>query len=375
MNGAARDRHCRLRRPLEQSLGEGSITVLTSMKNLTQLLVAAFFIAMTAASASAQIKYVAVVETEVDEQSGAAAKLNKAEVRQVTAELRNVAVKNLPRDIYNIMTSETVISQGSAKLEECAEENCVIALGATIGADYIVRGIVSKLGTSLTLSVEMYETEDGNLVATSGLVRSENIAELVDKAAVVCADMYKTFVSSQRSKPKTQATQATYTVTVDVNPPNSGYVSRNPDKTEYDAGEKLSLTATAYDGYTFTSWSGASGSTKTTLTGLINNDMTLTANFSQTPELEPNPEPSAPKPYAGIAQAPPAKKNLTLVAVGLDVLGAGILVYGINMESNVKDNINAMMWSDAENSAKQRNIAYTIGTIILLSGISVHILF
>jgi len=345
------------------------------MKNLTQLLVAAFFIAMTAASASAQIKYVAVVETEVDEQSGAAAKLNKAEVRQVTAELRNVAVKNLPRDIYNIMTSETVISQGSAKLEECAEENCVIALGATIGADYIVRGIVSKLGTSLTLSVEMYETEDGNLVATSGLVRSENIAELVDKAAVVCADMYKTFVSSQRSKPKTQATQATYTVTVDVNPPNSGYVSRNPDKTEYDAGEKLSLTATAYDGYTFTSWSGASGSTKTTLTGLINNDMTLTANFSQTPELEPNPEPSAPKPYAGIAQAPPAKKNLTLVAVGLDVLGAGILVYGINMESNVKDNINAMMWSDAENSAKQRNIAYTIGTIILLSGISVHILF
>jgi len=168
-------------------------------------LAAALFIAVTATSAHAQIKYVAVVETEIDEQSGAAAKLNKAEVRQMTAELRSVAVKNLPRDRFNIMTSETVMSQGSAKLEECAEENCVIALGAKIGADYIVRGIVSKFGTSLTMSVEMYETEDGNLVATSGLVRSENIAELLDKAAAVCADMYKTFVSTQRPAPKAPA--------------------------------------------------------------------------------------------------------------------------------------------------------------------------
>jgi len=141
------------------------------VKRLTKFLLAA---ALFAASAHAQIKYVAVVETEVDAQSGAAAKLNKAEVRLMTTELRNVAVKNLPRDKYNIMTSETVMSQGSAKLEECAEENCVIALGAKIGADYIVRGIISKLGTSLTMSVEMYETEDGNLVATSGVVRSGN---------------------------------------------------------------------------------------------------------------------------------------------------------------------------------------------------------
>jgi len=169
------------------------------------LLAAALFAAITAASASAQIKYVAVVETEIDAQSGAAAKLNKAEVRLMTAELRSVAVKNLPRDKYNIMTSETIMSQGSAKLEECAEENCVIALGSRIGADYIVRGIVSKLGTNLTMSVEMYETEDGNLVATSGVVRSENITELMDKAAAVCTEMYKTFVSSQRPAPKVVA--------------------------------------------------------------------------------------------------------------------------------------------------------------------------
>jgi len=42
------------------------------MKKPTLLLVAALFIAMAAASVRAQIKYVAVVETEIDEQSGAA---------------------------------------------------------------------------------------------------------------------------------------------------------------------------------------------------------------------------------------------------------------------------------------------------------------
>jgi len=147
-------------------------------------------VALLTAMPALAVKYVAVVETELDAQSGASANLNKAEVRQITAELRNVAVKNLPRDKYSIMTSETVYAQGSARLEECAEENCVIVLGSKIGADYIVRGIISRLGTSLTLSVEMYETEDGNLVATSGLVRAENVAELVDKAADVCANMY-----------------------------------------------------------------------------------------------------------------------------------------------------------------------------------------
>jgi hypothetical protein len=162
------------------------------VKRLTLALVIALFAAIPAAHA--QIRYVAVVETDVDEQSGAGAMLNRAEVRLMTAELRNVAIKNLPQEKYKIMTSETVMAQGSAKLEECSEENCVIALGNMIGADYIVRGIVSKLGTNLTMSVEMYETEDGNLVASSGVVQSENASELLMKAGAACADMYNIFL-------------------------------------------------------------------------------------------------------------------------------------------------------------------------------------
>jgi len=164
------------------------------------------------------VKNVAVVETDIDAQSGASDEWNPAEIRQVTAELRREAVKNLPLGKYNIMTSETVYAQGSAVLEECADENCVIALGSKIGADYIVRGTLSKLRTMFTLSVEIYETENGNLVASSDPVRSENIVELVEKATVVCADMYKTFLNAQNSLQKmskeaaSQKSLATHTV-------------------------------------------------------------------------------------------------------------------------------------------------------------------
>jgi len=152
----------------------------------------ALIAAITALPAGAQMKYVAVVETELDAQSGAAAKINKAEVRQITAALRSVAVSSLPQGPgkYNIMTQETVMAQGSAKLEECSEENCVITLGSKIGADYIVRGIISKLETNLTMSVEMFETQDGNLVASSGLVRAGSVTERLDKTETACAEMY-----------------------------------------------------------------------------------------------------------------------------------------------------------------------------------------
>jgi hypothetical protein len=155
-------------------------------------------IALFAGISTAGVKYVAVVESDVDEQSGASEKISRADVRLVTAELRREAVKNLPPKKYSIMTAETVIAQGGAVLEECAEENCVIALGSKIGADFIVRGTVSKMETKFTLQVEMYETENGTLVASCEPVRSESIGGLIEKAAEVCGNMFKTWVASQK---------------------------------------------------------------------------------------------------------------------------------------------------------------------------------
>ena len=165
------------------------------MKRLTFFLIITLF----AGISTAGVKYVAVVETDVDAASGASADMNPAEVREITAELRRQATENLPLDRYSVMTSETVQSMGGAVLEECAEENCVIALGSKIGADYIVRGTISKFQTRFTLAVELYETENGTLVASSEAVRSENLGELLDKATVACANMYKKFVILQNS--------------------------------------------------------------------------------------------------------------------------------------------------------------------------------
>jgi len=163
------------------------------VKRLPFLLIIAFFVGISTAG----MKYVAVVESDIDESSGASEKISRADVRLVTAELRREAVKNLPPKRYSIMTSETVMSMGGAVLEECAEENCVIALGSRIGADYIVRGTVSKLESRFTLQVEMYETDNGTLVASCEPVRAESIGELIEKAAAACANMYKTWAASQ----------------------------------------------------------------------------------------------------------------------------------------------------------------------------------
>jgi len=43
----------------------------------------------------------------------------------------------------------------------------------------------------------MYETENGTLVASCEPVRSESIGGLIEKAAVVCGNMYRTWVASQ----------------------------------------------------------------------------------------------------------------------------------------------------------------------------------
>ncbi|MDR2592148.1 MAG: hypothetical protein LBC59_05010 [Chitinispirillales bacterium] len=182
---------------------------------VTTVIKAMALVALLAGMSAAGVKYVAVVETDVDAASGASAELNPAEVRLITAELRRQATENMPRDKYNVMTSETVQSMGGAVLEECADENCVITLGSKIGADYIVRGTVSKFGTKLTLSVELYETENGTLVVTSETVRSGNIEELLEKATVACGEMYRKFIGGQ-GQTAVVATKSTENYTADV---------------------------------------------------------------------------------------------------------------------------------------------------------------
>jgi hypothetical protein len=50
--------------------------------------------------------------------------------------------------------------------------------------------------------------------------------------------------------------QQTYTLSVSISPPGGGTVRKGPDKTSYDSGDKVSLTATANNRYIFERWTG-----------------------------------------------------------------------------------------------------------------------
>jgi formylglycine-generating enzyme required for sulfatase activity len=171
---------------------------------------ALFFLMMTLSigSASAQripVKHVAVVETDI--RPSVANEITRDEAMEITNVIRREAVRALPKERYNIMTAETVLAMGEAVLAECAEENCIITLGSKIGADYIVRGTINKFRTMFSLTVELYETEWGNLISVADAVRSANLEDLLEKSQRASADMYKRFLEiGPRASP--QATPA-----------------------------------------------------------------------------------------------------------------------------------------------------------------------
>jgi len=220
------------------------------------LLIAAAVLAVFAGGAAAQVKNVAVIETQIDARSGAAAALTPAEVALITTEIRREAVNNLPRSAYNIMTSKTIQAQGGAGLAECVDENCVITIGSKVGADYIVRGVISKFQTKLILSVEMYEIENGTLVASSNPIRSEKSAELLEMAAAACESMYKKFVDTQAKMPAQQNSARTAAAIQPVVTTQQTVTTQSPEShtanvSQPDGGSVPSA-ATNMDAYTYT---------------------------------------------------------------------------------------------------------------------------
>jgi uncharacterized repeat protein (TIGR02543 family) len=74
-------------------------------------------------------------------------------------------------------------------------------------------------------------------------------------------------------------TRDTYTLT--INAAAGGTTSPNPGQTTYNAGTDVTVTATAAQHYTFTGWSGASSSVNATVIIRMDENKTLTPNFSQ----------------------------------------------------------------------------------------------
>jgi parallel beta-helix repeat protein len=70
-----------------------------------------------------------------------------------------------------------------------------------------------------------------------------------------------------------------YALTIDVNPPGSGSVSKDPDKTKYDYKESVQLTAIAAFGYRFDHWSGDLSGNDNPANLIMNDDKRTSAVF------------------------------------------------------------------------------------------------
>ncbi|MCD6221880.1 hypothetical protein J7K25_06965, partial [bacterium] len=73
-----------------------------------------------------------------------------------------------------------------------------------------------------------------------------------------------------------------YTLTTSISPAGSGTVTKNPDKTEYEEGEEVQLTATPNQGYRFKNWSGdvpAGHENDNPISITMNSDKNIVAHF------------------------------------------------------------------------------------------------
>jgi len=66
-----------------------------------------------------------------------------------------------------------------------------------------------------------------------------------------------------------------------VSPDRSGTISRNPHKDKYEAGTRVTLTATPASGHHFVSWSGDLGSNTNPITITMDGNKMVTASFTQ----------------------------------------------------------------------------------------------
>ncbi|MFZ3137286.1 MAG: CARDB domain-containing protein [Thermodesulfovibrionales bacterium] len=75
---------------------------------------------------------------------------------------------------------------------------------------------------------------------------------------------------------------------ININPPGSGTVTKNPDKANYCPNEQVTLTASQNSDYTFNLWDGVDSSNGTTASITMNANRTVTVNFNQQTSNEPD---------------------------------------------------------------------------------------
>jgi len=93
--------------------------------------------------------------------------INNDELEALTDEMRVAALKVLPTNAFTLLKQDVVIKRlggMESYIKKCTESSCIVDLGKQAQVDYVSQAIVSRLGNSIRLKVELYN------VRTEGLV-------------------------------------------------------------------------------------------------------------------------------------------------------------------------------------------------------------
>ena len=213
----------------------------------------------------------------------------------LTDKVREIATKNLPIDDFNILKQDVITRMiGEEELyRSCKEGVCIGDSAKKTNANYGARCDVIKFENNLVLKFELYSVNEESIFETFTDYDVKDFRGMLASLETRLPDAFKKMISSQKKANNAQIAPKTYTVATAANPSNGGAVSASPKKAAYIAGERVTLTAKPYKGYTFANWSGAAASENGSVTITVDNNVTLTANFQAKPEPEPRPKISA----------------------------------------------------------------------------------
>jgi hypothetical protein len=121
-------------------------------------------------------KMLAVLSLKSDPSAG----LGIEHVAMLTDYVRQLAFKAAGH--HEIMTSENMevlLKSHGTTLAQCAEASCEVEFGQRIGADFVVSGALSKLGSYLFLNLKAHDTSKGVLLSAE-TVKAKTVDGLVE---------------------------------------------------------------------------------------------------------------------------------------------------------------------------------------------------
>jgi hypothetical protein len=301
---------------------------------------------------------VAILNTLDDSDS-----ISISESAYLTDRLREIAADVLPKSLYGIMTTESIVAfLGSHErlVKECKAASCLAELGRKVSADYVAQGRIRKFGELFSINFELYNTNSGILVGSfnGNSKDAQGFVAIIDEKAP--ALFMK--IESQKMHQINLITEPSGAI-LSFNGESSASCPQTPCKTELREGYVRIIAA---------------------LERYETADTTVFINAnSQFIAMRLKPKPN----IIVYEQAKPAKTSYTKVALALDIAGIALISAGLVANANMQNALDRYgkrgqpqshyndAWQDVKSSRSARNIRYIAGGVALISGIGVHIWF